>query len=176
MGNENTQTFVGRLQENTQDTCYLLKDVLYSVQNIISGDQMSNSEVLAGLEEKECEINLQIERLKADLLTIQRTKELFSGDSKNQLEMKAIVKQPNDEQLKPTQAIRELFDTYPTRKWYPGQIRDRLETIRDAGKLKTNYKNLLYAVHSILREMAKREEIEKSDPDNNRRRWYRKKQ
>ncbi|NQU06238.1 MAG: hypothetical protein HQ568_09115 [Calditrichaeota bacterium] len=136
---------------------------------------MNNSEILAGLDEKEAMLMVHIERLKLDIESIKRTKLIFSGDSESQIEMKSIIETPTNSKIKPTQAIREMFDTYPDRKWFPGQIRDRLETMRDADKLNSNYENLLYAVHSILREMTKRGEIDKSEPDKNKRRWYKKK-
>lgn len=135
---------------------------------------MNNHEILNGLEERESEIKIQIERLKGDLVTIARAKVLFEGETESQISRKTTGETPVEEKIKPTQAIREIFETYPGRMWYPGDLRDKLQTMNDANKLNTGYENLLYAVHSILREMEKQGEIEKSAPDKNRRRWYKK--
>ena len=133
---------------------------------------MENSEIVNELDERQADIAIQIKRLQNDMDAIQRTKEIFVDRSKDQIEMKDIIETPSNEKIKPTQAIRQIFVTYPDRKWFPGQIRDRLETMRDANKLESNYQNLLFAVHSILSGMVKREEIEKSKPDKNRRCYY----
>ena len=76
------------------------------------------------------------------------------------------------ESLKPTEAVRRLFDDHPNYKWNPGELRDELTSMKKRDELLTNAQDMLQVAHWVLRRLLKDDYIEPGG--KNRKRWYRK--
>jgi hypothetical protein len=72
------------------------------------------------------------------------------------------------------QAALACFDNSPTGKVYPGDIRDTLKALRDAGKLDSRQTDLLQLAHLTLRGLLRKGLIEKQRGGSRMSpKWYR---
>lgn len=132
---------------------------------------MTEKEItLTTLRQEKRKIDEKIYRLKDERNAIDKTISYLMGDTQLQI-MDAFRSVPR-KTIGPTEAIRDLFNQYPQKKWLPGRLRDELKDLKKNGELKTESENLLSAVHWILRAFVERGDIEKRGHDKIK--WYRK--
>ena len=126
--------------------------------------------LISELRREKRKIDDEFNRLKKEKEAIDITISRLSGNTQLSLtdELDIEITKP----LGPTAAIRQLFEQYPTKKWYPGDIRDELNDMKKHKELATESKSILNTVHWILRGFVENEEVEKSKIG--RRTWYRK--
>lgn len=92
--------------------------------------------------------------LEDDILSIERIIERKSKWYKGEGEI--VVKAPSpleNSHPGPNAAIKALFDSYPSKKWKPTQLRDELQKMVNAGSVQSDASNLLHSVHSALRPL-----------------------
>ena len=85
---------------------------------------------------------------------------------------------PAKEKIGGTDAVRNLFSQYPTRRWTPRDIQDELEKMLGEGHLYTHRDHIAPDfVHSILSGLVKQDFVTKHQPvPKSRRSWYMKKE
>lgn len=125
--------------------------------------------LISELRREKRKIKDEVARLRKEEEAIDITISRLSGVTQLTLtdELDTEVTEP----LGPTAAIRQLFEQYPTKKWYPGNIRDELNDMKKHGELATESKNILNTVHWILRGFV---DIEVEKGGLGRKKWYRK--
>lgn len=132
--------------------------------------------IITGLKREKRKIDEDLARVQKDIDALQRERDAiditisrFSGNGQLAFddEIEVIITEP----MGPTAAIRQLFTRLPTKKWYPGSIRDELNDMKKHGELSTESKSMLNTVHWILRSMV---DVEIQKGGVGRKRWYRK--
>ena len=122
------------------------------------------------LKSKRRELESQIERLKDILMAIDKTIDIFVNEQVPMVEI--LTSTGNGKAMGPTGALKYLFETFPTKKWYPRQLADRLQEMKDIGEVETDSNNLMWTVHGLLRVFVEKEYLEKHGMK--RKKWYRK--
>ena len=125
---------------------------------------------LATLRQEKRKIEERLSRLKGERDAIDTTIFYFMGGT--QLSIEDVHEEKSHRAAGPTEAIRNLFNNNPNRKWLPGQFRNELQHMKKSGDLISDSKHILSTVHWILRALVERGEIEKGG--NSKIKWYRK--
>lgn len=146
-----------------------------SYEHTKTENDMSENSIITTLREEREKIRGQIATLEFDLNAITRVIQRFSGSQieGRQVEMTEIIHSSNGETIGPTQAVRQLFDRFPKKKWTPRQIRDFLTIMKESGELTTETKKLLTTTHWLLKRFVDDEYIQKIETGP-RKAWYRK--
>jgi len=117
----------------------------------------SDKEIRINLQEERKKIELQIETLNKDLQAIDRLMERYKND-----EEKAIYTDgPLFETVKLSEAVKELFEKHALKEWKSREIIAIMEKQIKEGKVETNSQDIAVSTRSILKILAKKEEIEK---------------
>lgn len=126
------------------------------------------------LQLEEQRIELELEQLRADLVTVRR---LIQQHSIQQPFKSNVV--GSDTIISPkriglTDAVTGFFKDFPDKEWSPSDIRDWLLDLRRRGELKSNAKSLLTASHTVIRKLEKKKKIEmvREQIEPKPRKWY----
>ena len=123
------------------------------------------------LRSKRRELESHLELVKDRLVAIDKTIDLFVNKQVPKVKILTTTS-GNGKMMGPTDALKYLFDTFPTKKWYPRQLADRLQEMKDIGEVETESENLMWTVHGLLRVFAEKDLVEKHGIK--RKKWYRK--
>ena len=114
------------------------------------------SGILKGLKKQIVE---QIESLKTDLDAVERLLKKHSFKEEDQLPL--FFDNPSSEAMTPTEALLKILNENPDKSWTPGELRDEFVKLREKKLLRTESKDLLSGIHSILKLHVKIGDIEK---------------
>ncbi|MFB0516286.1 MAG: hypothetical protein ACETWG_06745 [Candidatus Neomarinimicrobiota bacterium] len=121
---------------------------------------MDKESKIAALQEIIQEYNLKITELQAARSAVERAL-MWLTRTNGQLEIDEFVTAPKSGQIGPTEAVKGLFDSNPSKRWSARELRDKLEQMKNEGKLVTNARDLLTTVHWLLLDFVNKEYIEK---------------
>jgi len=112
----------------------------------------------------------QIKKLKALVESYDNLIEHYSGGTQLNLEEIAEKAKPLNRDVGPTDYVRALFETEPSKRWKSLEVVAALKV----SSVEMSHNNIQANVASILKRLVDQEEIEKHGKQ--RKRWYKKKE
>lgn len=127
---------------------------------------------LTVLRQEKRNLDEKLSRLKRERDAIDTSISYLMGS--NLLSLDETFEEVGQKSVGPTDAVRNLFNLYPQKKWLPGHLRDELNVLKNVGLLESESENLLSSVHWILRALYRDGEGEIEKGGKGKIKWYRK--